>query len=254
MINLPCDLDRICAVARRYNLLVIEDACQAAGVTYSGRPLGSVGDAAAFSFNAFKNVNIGEGGAFVTNDPRLFVRARNYHDLGAPIRGHGDTRNEPPFVGGNMRVTELQGAMLAVQLEKLAPMMERVRARREIMAEILRARGFRLAPHHDEANAARLVVLFDAPEQAIAFCERPGVTRLLDNSKHVYTNWDAIISKRTFHPAMNPWSWAHREIDYTPQTCARSLEILGRACRVAVGQRFPALLMRLAAHRITRPV
>lgn len=254
MINLPCDMDRIMAIARKHNLVVIEDACQAAGVTYKGRHCGAIGDAGAFSFNSFKNMNIGEGGAFVTSDPRFYVRARNYHDLGAPIRGHEETHNEPAFVGANMRVTELEGAMLGAQLAKLGPMMARVRSRRKAMAEVFESRGFKLAPHHDPESAASLVLLFDTPEQAIAFSKRRGVTRILDSSKHIYTNWDAIVAKRTFHPEMNPWAWAHRDIDYTPETCARSLEILGRACRVAVGQRFPAPLMRILAERIAQPL
>jgi len=254
MINLPCDMDAIMAIARRRNLLVIEDACQAAGVTYKGKHCGAIGDMGAFSFNSFKNMNVGEGGAVATNDSILFARARNYHDLGAPIRGHEDTFNQAAFVGANMRITELHGAILNRQLSKLGPMMARLRVRRRIVADVLTQSGFKLAPHHDEASAASLVVLFDTAEQAADFARNPGVTRLLDSSKHVYTNWEAILARRTAHPKMNPWAWAHREITYEPDACLRTLDILGRACRVTLAQRFPTPVSRVMAHRLARSV
>lgn len=252
MINLPCDMDRVMAIAKKHNLLVIEDACQAVGVRYKQGYCGAIGDAGAFSFNSYKNMNIGEGGALVTNEGAIYARARNYHDLGAPIRGHEETFNQAGFVGHNMRVTELQTAMLGVQLSKLMPMMERLKSRRAAMAQVFEANGLRLAPHNDPENAVSLVVLFDTAAQAIAFAQRPNVTRIMDSSKHIYTNWEAILAKRTFHEKMNPWNWAHRQIEYTPETCARSLDILSRACRVALGQRFPVPLVRIAAQRMTR--
>lgn len=254
MINLPCAMNEIMAIAAKHNLIVIEDACQAVGVRYRGKFCGAIGDMGAYSFNAFKNINIGEGGALSTNDPRLFVRARNYHDLGAPIRNHEETLNEAPMIGGNMRVTELQGAMLNAQLARLEPMMRHLRAKRRAVADVLGESGFKFAPHHDEAEAASLVVLFDTEGEAKAFAQRPNVMRLLDSSKHVYTNWEAIVAKRTFHPKMSPWAWAHREIDYAPDSCARTLDILGRACRVWLGQRYPAQLVKLAAKRIAHPL
>lgn len=254
MMNLPCAMDEIMALAGRHNLFVIEDACQAVGVRYKDKFCGAIGDAGAYSFNAFKNINIGEGGALTTNDERLFVRARNYHDLGAPIRNHDLTSNEPPMIGANMRLTELQGAMLNSQLARLDPMVRELCAKRRIMADALQQAGFRLAPHHTPEHAASLVVIFDTAEEAETFAERPQVMRLLDSSKHVYTNWEAILAKRTFHPKMNPWAWAHREIDYSAESCARSLDILGRSCRVWLGQRYPAPLMRLAAKRLARPL
>lgn len=255
MINLPCDMDAIRAVAAKHKLVVIEDACQAVGVRYKGKFCGAIGDAGAFSFNSYKNMNIGEGGALVTNDGRLYARARNYHDLGAPIRGHEETFNEAAFVGVNMRVTELQTAMLGVQLSKLIPMMDRLRARRAAMAEVFEQSGtLKLAPHNDPESAVSLVVTFDTADEAIAFSKRGNITRLMDSSKHIYTNWEAILAKRTFHPKMNPWAWAHREIDYAPDSCARTLDILSRSCRVALGQRYPVPLVQYAAKRLAQLV
>lgn len=86
MLNRPCAMDEILPIARKYRLLVIEDACQAVGVRYKDKFCGALGDAGAFSFNKFKNINIGEGGAVLTSDDRLFARALNFHDLGSFAR------------------------------------------------------------------------------------------------------------------------------------------------------------------------
>jgi dTDP-4-amino-4,6-dideoxygalactose transaminase len=68
MLNLVCDMDRIMTVADRHGLTVIEDACQAVGVSYKGRRVGSIGHLGAFSFNHYKNVTSGEGGAVITGN------------------------------------------------------------------------------------------------------------------------------------------------------------------------------------------
>jgi dTDP-4-amino-4,6-dideoxygalactose transaminase len=81
MLNLVCDMDAITAIAKRFNLKVIEDACQAVGASYRGRHVGTIGEAGAFSFNQYKNLTAGEGGAVITNDDRIFPRARMYHDV-----------------------------------------------------------------------------------------------------------------------------------------------------------------------------
>jgi len=248
MVNAPCDMDAIMAIAKAHNLIVVEDACQAVGVMYKDRRCGTIGDAGAYSFNAFKNMNVGEGGAVVTNSDRIFARARNYHDGGTYVRGHAETYNEPTFIGLNMRVTEIQGAMMGVQLKKLDPMLAAMKVRRDAFAEVIAAAGkHRISPHHSPDNAVTLTIIFDTPEQAIAYAERGRPYRLFDNSKHLYTNWAPILTKQVFHPGMDPWKWAHRKIEYTDDMCARTLDILSRTCRVTLGERLPPALARIKA-------
>lgn len=250
--NAPCDMDAIMAIAKKHGLIVIEDACQSVGVTYKGRHLGAIGHLGAFSFNKMKNVNIGEGGAILTNDDQYYARARSYHDLGATIRGHEDRYNEPAFVGTNMKVTEIQSAMASVQLRKALPVLERTRRRRAALASILETgTGYRVTPHNDPESAVSLTLLAPTREAALALQERRGIwNRLRDSSKHIYTNWEPILTKRTFHPKMNPWAWAKREINYTPDMCARTLDILDRTCVVNLGLNRPGFMMRRVAEGI----
>lgn len=255
MVNAPCDMDAIMSIAREHGLVVIEDACQGVGVRYKNRHCGAIGDLGAFSFNKMKNMNIGEGGAVLTSDERYFIRARSYHDLGSMIRQHGDRLNEPEFVGMNMKVTEIDGAMLEVQLRKVVPMLERMRKRRAVLAEILsQSREFTLTPHNDPGSAVSLSVLARTREEAVALTGRRGIhNRLRDSSKHIYTNWEPILQKRTFHPKMNPWAWAKRDISYTPDMCPRTLDILDRTCIVTLGLQYPTPLMKMVARKLADP-
>jgi dTDP-4-amino-4,6-dideoxygalactose transaminase len=251
MLNVVCDMDAIMAIARKHRLKVIEDAAQAVGVTYKGRSVGSIGDAGAFSFNHFKNLTAGEGGAVVTNDDRLFTRARMYHDVGSYTRDYAGETNEPVFCGLNLRVSELTGAVLHAQLHKLDRYMDRLRRRHKVMFERLSAsKRFRISPHNDPDNAVGLTVIFDEPADAEAFGKLAGVERLIETGRHVYTNWIPILTQRTFDDRMNPWKWARREITYTADMCERTLDILSRTCRVSLGPQYPVTVMKVRARAL----
>jgi dTDP-4-amino-4,6-dideoxygalactose transaminase len=253
MVNAPCDMDAIMAVARRHGLAVVEDACQAVGIEYKGRKLGTFGDIGVYSFNHYKNMTIGEGGAVVTDDSRLHARLMNFHDLGIWAREGYEAGNEPAFLASHSRVTEVQGAMLRVQLSRLPRSIARLKTNRKIVEQVVRQAGLRPSPHNDPASAATVTVIFDTEQEAAEFARRPGVYRIYDNSKHVYTNWDPIINHRTSHPKLNPWAWAHRRISYDEATCARTLAIMRRSCRLHVSASWPAPLMRFVARTLYRP-
>jgi dTDP-4-amino-4,6-dideoxygalactose transaminase len=110
----PADMDPILEVAKRHRLAVIEDACQAHGALYRGRPVGSFGVAACFSFYPGKNLGAyGEAGAVVTNDPELAEKIRT-------LRDHGQLRKYyHKVIGWNGRMDGLQGAVLSVKLAHL---------------------------------------------------------------------------------------------------------------------------------------
>lgn len=109
------DMDPILALARKYNLKVIEDACQAHGAEYKGKRAGSIGDAAAFSFYFSKNLGAyGEGGFVATNDGELAKKVRM-------IRDHGsETKYKHDIVGFNSRLDEIQAMVLRTKLPHLA--------------------------------------------------------------------------------------------------------------------------------------
>ena len=199
MLNLVADMDRILAVARAHRVAVVEDACQAIGVTYRGRRVGAIGDAGAFSFQQNKNLKSGEGGAVLTQDSTIYSRARMFHDLGSYIRRDRSDEAEPAFVGLNLRMPELSSAILRPQLARLDRQIQRRRRLRELLVEHLSRQGdIRISPHHAPDEAVGLAVVFDDAGDAAAFGEQRGVARLVDTGRHVYTNWQPIVNRRTY--------------------------------------------------------
>jgi dTDP-4-amino-4,6-dideoxygalactose transaminase len=116
-------MDRIMEIAGRHRLLVIEDAAQAHGAKYKGRPVGSIGDLACFSFYPGKNLGAyGEGGAVTTSNPELARSVRLLRDWGQDRKYHHLLR------GYNYRMEAFQGAILAVKLRHLDKWTETRRA------------------------------------------------------------------------------------------------------------------------------
>lgn len=122
----PCDMDPIMDLAARHGLFVIEDCAQAHGALYKGRPVGSLGHAAAFSFCQDKVMTTGgEGGMLVTNDRSTWRKAWSYKDHGKCYREVFEKNHQPGFrwlhtgFGTNWRMTEMQAAIGRTQLRKL---------------------------------------------------------------------------------------------------------------------------------------
>jgi perosamine synthetase len=131
----PADMDAIQRVAQPAGIRVVEDAAEAFGATYRGRPVGSLGDCATFSFYGNKVITSGEGGALVMSDPELERRVRL-------LRGQGMDPNRRyffPVIGYNYRLTNVACAILCGQLERTKAMLETRRAVARTYDEELRA-------------------------------------------------------------------------------------------------------------------
>lgn len=117
-----CDMDAIMAIAKKHNLLVLEDAAQALGASYRGRKLGAIGDLAAISFHETKNIISGEGGALVINNPEFAERAEIIWEKGTDrsrfFRGEIDKYTWVD-VGSSFLPSELVAAFLLAQLENI---------------------------------------------------------------------------------------------------------------------------------------
>ncbi|MGN1345575.1 MAG: DegT/DnrJ/EryC1/StrS family aminotransferase [Eubacteriales bacterium] len=242
----PSNMDAIMALSEKHGFRVLEDACQADGGAYHGRLLGSIGHAGAYSYNYFKVITAGEGGALVTNDRTIYERALIYHDASA-VAFFGDQLNgidEPLFGGTEFRVSDITGAILRVQLQRLPGLLADLRRNRKALAQRLPA-SLRMAPSHDTNGdcGTTLALRFDTAEDARAFAGRCGerglgITIPIDTGKHVYTNWTQIMERRgALHPAMDPFRMeanAHLQQNYTADMCPRSLDLLSRTAYVMV--------------------
>ncbi len=115
----PADMDGIMEIARERNLVVIEDAAQAYGATYQGRPAGTLADIGVFSLNVHKTIHTGEGGVAVTNDASLAERLRLIRNHGEVVVREMGVDNLVNMVGQNYRMTEIGAAIAVEQLKKL---------------------------------------------------------------------------------------------------------------------------------------
>ena len=122
--GLPVEVDKVLALAKRYNLKVIEDAAEMHGQTYRGRPCGSFGDISTFSFYPNKHITTGEGGMVVMDDEKLAERCRMLRNLCF----RKDIRYVHDEISDNYRFTNLQAAVGLAQLERLDEFVERKRA------------------------------------------------------------------------------------------------------------------------------
>jgi hypothetical protein len=164
----PVDMEPIMALAAEHGFKVVEDCAQAHGATYRGRPVGSLGDAAAFSFCQDKIITAGEGGLLALNDDAAHARAWEYKDHGKSLT----KLNDPEFMGvhtgfkwihdsfgSNFRMPELEAAMVRVGLRELpAAHAQRTRLAVRLASGLADVRGLRvpMPPAHSEHAFYRL--------------------------------------------------------------------------------------------------
>ena len=233
MWGLPCDMDRLMRVARRRKLLVVEDACQAVGGAYRGRRLGSIGHAGAFSFNYYKNITCGEGGAVVTNDPRVAERARCMIDC-CNFYWTGRRKDVVPFIANGARASEIEGAMLSAQLTRLPGILRALRRqKRRVLAETADTDLAPIRAHSPDGECgSHVMYILPTADQARRFAGLTGGGIRSRTGRHVYTEWDQLFSHQgAHHPALNPYRLPQNRrcrMTYTKDMCARSLDILDR--------------------------
>jgi 8-amino-3,8-dideoxy-alpha-D-manno-octulosonate transaminase len=244
--NVACDMDALLAVTMNADVPVIEDAAQSLGASYRGRALGTLGDIGAFSLQVEKNITAGEGGIVVTNDDRLFERAARYQDQGGQFfTSHGGGRGEmeAPFVGENLRMTEIAAAIAGVQLKKLEGMLAAMRTNH---SRVLDAVGDidGLAPRRivDPAGDGGSSATWFAPSPELArrFVAALRAERIpaaqMYNGQPVYAT-PSILERRTVSEKGGPWNCAEHpaQVDYRMGMCPRTESLAARSITVGIG-------------------
>lgn len=248
--NVACDLDPLLDVARRHGLPVLEDAAQSMGATYRDRALGTVGDIGIFSLQLEKNVTAGEGGVVVTGDDALFVRAARYQDQGGQFTtSHGSGRGgelAEPFVGENLRMTELAGAIAGAQLAKLDGLLASLRRNKaSILEQVGALPGLVRRRLPDPAGDGGSSITWFAPSGAVAerfvealLAEGVPCTRMY-GGQPVYAT-PSILQKRTASAKGGPWNCGEHpcRVEYRMGMCPTTEDLAARAVTVGVGARY----------------
>jgi 8-amino-3,8-dideoxy-alpha-D-manno-octulosonate transaminase len=248
--NVPCDLDPVLEVTARAGVPLVEDAAQALGVSYRGRSVGSIGTLGAFSFQLEKNVTAGEGGAVTTSDERLYMRAARYQDQGGQFAtsysGERGMELDQPFVGENLRMTEIAGAIAGVQLQKLPSLLERLRTNRRKVAEAIgKVEGMvdRHIPDTEGEGGSSLTWFLPEPELARRFARAlvaEGVPcAQMYRGLPVYAN-PAILQRRTASMKGGPWHCSEHpvKVEYQMGLCPYTDELVARSVTMPIGPRW----------------
>jgi dTDP-4-amino-4,6-dideoxygalactose transaminase len=242
----PCRMDKIVDLAKRHGLKVLEDAAQSAGGSFCGRRLGTIGDVGAFSFQFNKIITCGEGGMVIANDDEIYERGLIYHDVSVAL-----TRKIPEqniLNGLNYRMTELQGAIMLVQLRRLQGLLADLRscktAVKNAVKEVVTRKGVRFRTINDPQGDTAISFIFFAPtaDRAISIARalraegapasviyEPGCVDF-----HVYAHWTPIMEQRVWSERGGPWRWHDGGIHCSRNACPRSLELLSRAVHLDV--------------------
>jgi dTDP-4-amino-4,6-dideoxygalactose transaminase len=236
-----CDMNALMDIARRRNLIVIEDACQGVGGGYEGRKLGSIGHIGAFSFNYYKNMTCGEGGGVAINDDALAERARCAID---PCHFYWLGRDDAvkPFSSNGARASELMGAMLNVQLDRLDGMIGAMRNEKKRILDETRSLGNlglkptpMNSPNHD--CATQVMYTLPSADAAKRFAGLFPSVIAGKTGRHTYVEWDQVLmGAGAGHPAMNPFNMpanAECRKTYSKDMCAKSIDILDRTIMIA---------------------
>ncbi|MEX0315427.1 MAG: DegT/DnrJ/EryC1/StrS family aminotransferase [Allomuricauda sp.] len=200
------DLESLQSICKKHDLLLLEDACQAIGGSYQGKPLGSIGDLGCFSFDYVKTITCGEGGAVITNNETYYENAHKYSDHGHDHLGNDRGAEKHPFLGYNFRISELNAAVGLAQIERLDEFLTIQKRNYSILREALSQIpeiSFRRVPDGGEENYSFLNFFLPSKEVAQKAHETLGKNGVdgcfywYDNNWHYYRKWEHLVEPKS---------------------------------------------------------
>jgi 8-amino-3,8-dideoxy-alpha-D-manno-octulosonate transaminase len=224
MSGAPGDIARIAEICRHNNLSLIEDCAQANGARFRGKPVGSFGDLAIFSFQLNKNITAGEGGLVACDDDHLYRRAWACHDLGYPRTPEGRLDYSDPecqLWGQGSRYAELLAAVVCAQLPKLDTITGEMRRRKYALRQKLAATpglSFRRIVDPEGDCGSFLILIWRDRETCLAMVEKAQRAGIRTGSLginnipmtgwglHVYYNNTSLVRRRSLSAAGRPWT------------------------------------------------
>ena len=227
MLGNSCNMDAIMDIAEKHGLVVLEDACQAAGASYKGKKLGSIGQMGAFSLNIFKTITAGDGGIVTTSDKQFYKRVFALHDQGHSPNRTGIEVGKRSILGLNLRVNELLGAVALAQLRKIDKIVSTLRKKKTKLKEmisVLDGFKFRTLNDSDGECCTLCTVIFEAAEKAAKVSRTLGTTTVDHSGWHVYANMEHV--NRYLKENGQP---------YGKGAYPRTDDILSRAINISVG-------------------
>ncbi len=200
------DLKALKLICEKHSLLLLEDACQAIGGSYNGKPLGSIGDLGCFSFDYVKTITCGEGGAVITNNEAYYENAHKYSDHGHDHVGNDRGAEQHPFLGYNFRISELNAAVGCAQIKRLDEFVEIQKRNYTILRdtlELIPQVTFRRVPEGGIENYSFLNFFLPSEEITRKVHKALGENGIdtcfywFDNNWHYYRRWEHLTNLKS---------------------------------------------------------
>ncbi|WP_299799318.1 DegT/DnrJ/EryC1/StrS family aminotransferase [uncultured Maribacter sp.] len=229
------DLGALKTICDKHNLLLLEDACQAIGGSYDGKPLGSYGDIGCFSFDYVKTITCGEGGAIITNNEQYKINADHYSDHGHDHVGNNRGTETHPFLGYNFRISELHAAVGCAQIERLDDFLSIQKKNYTVLRDALSPLSnitFRKVPKGGVENYSFISIFLPTTElakKAHTALGEAGVDSCFywfDNNWHYYKKWEHLTHKRSLGKL--PQEVMNQLPDYSQSDFSKSDAWIGR--------------------------
>jgi dTDP-4-amino-4,6-dideoxygalactose transaminase len=245
MDGLAANLHELMTLAQEFQLILIEDVAQAIGGSYRGQRLGTYGLFGCYSLNENKIISCGEGGILITRDRGLYEKAFCVHDAPAQFNPTKKTffTEIQPFLGSSMRVSEIQGTIMRVQLSRLPRILDELRVRKNIFRKHLSDCGDTLfvsghCPSGDCASSIHLQ--FSDPTEGMVLGKTLRDQGLLfapvtTRPAHASWKWNHLLGERShIQPARNPYHLTDQTYEYLTADVLDSVSILTRTLKMDV--------------------
>ncbi|MEG1823711.1 MAG: DegT/DnrJ/EryC1/StrS family aminotransferase [Cloacibacillus sp.] len=226
MFGASADMDAFIALGKKYGIPIVEDACEVVGGTYKGRMLGSIGACGAWSFDPNKTLTVGEAGMIFTDDHDAWFAMDCYSDHGHVHSKEHDRGAEGKFgFGVNYRISELQGALGAVALEKMPEALAALRANKKKIMEAGVKAGLSPRPMHDADGdtATHAIFMMPTADAAKKFQAASGCAIIAGNTWHYAKHWKALSDMGDMD------YFGNHTPSYAPETMAQAESMLSRA-------------------------
>ena len=238
------DLKALKEICAKHNLLLLEDACQAIGGSFEGKPLGSYGDLGCFSFDYVKTITCGEGGGIITDNEKYINNADHYSDHGHDHIGKDRGAESHPFLGYNYRISELNAAVGCAQIARLDDFISiQKKNYTALRKSIEKINGvtFRRVPQGGIENYSFLNFFLpdtDTAKKAHTALTENGVDACFywfDNNWHYYKKWEHLTQLKSLGNL--PQEVKNQLPDYVTSDFSKSDAWMGRtiSCLIKLG-------------------
>lgn len=226
----PCNMKKIMKIAKKHNLVVIEDTAQALGSEIDNKKAGTIGTCGAFSLQAGKTITCGEGGFLATNSKKIYDMAKMYHDNGGyrvgcdyPIWDNGKT-----IFGENFKLTEIQSAIAIEQLKKIDKILKKQTVNYCNIINNINLEFYKVRPSIKNSKLVHSSLAFEFEtekecEKFIKFMNDNGIGFNI-YSGHLIYKFDTFIKKQSWHSSNFPYNISN----YTDCKCPKAESLYKR--------------------------